>query len=116
MNTESKMTTLSDFEIDPITLKEMLDRDEKVTILDVREPYEHQLCTLPDSHLIPLGELPHRIHELNTADFIVALCRSGVRSARACDFLRKSGFAKVRNLRGGILAWSDQVDPTVPKY
>jgi len=110
------MTQLSDFEIDPITLKEMLDRGEKVTILDVREPWEHQISTLPDSLLIPLGELPHRIHEINSADFIVAHCHSGVRSARACDFLRKSGFTKVRNLKGGILAWSNQVDPAVPKY
>jgi adenylyltransferase/sulfurtransferase len=101
MENESKMTTLSDFEIDPVTLKEMLDRGEKVAILDVREPYEHQLCTLPDSHLIPLGELPHRIHELNSADFIVALCHRGVRSARACDFFAEVRIHKSQESEGG---------------
>lgn len=113
---EKEMMSQSDFEIDVITLKHMLDRNEKVFVLDVREPHEFQICRIPNSYLIPLGDLPARMNELNSAEFIVALCRSGVRSAKACDFLRKSGFAKVRNLKGGILTWSDQIDPTMPKY
>lgn len=113
---EQEMSVSSDFEMDVITLKQMIDRNEPVYILDVREPHEFQICRIPNSHLIPLGDLPSRVNELSSADFIVAHCKSGMRSAKACDFLRKTGFAKVKNLKGGILAWSDQVDPTVPKY
>ncbi|MBZ5537426.1 MAG: molybdopterin-synthase adenylyltransferase MoeB [Acidobacteriia bacterium] len=111
-----EMSAHSDFEIDAPTLKQMIDRNDPVFILDVREPHEFQICRIPNSHLIPLGDLPVRINELDSAHLIVAHCKSGVRSAKACDFLRKAGFAKVKNLKGGILAWSDQVDPTVPKY
>lgn len=113
---EEALLSHSDFEMDVVDLKKLLDRNEKLFILDVREPHEYQICRIPNSHLIPLGDLPSRISELNSADFIVAHCKSGMRSAKACDFLRKSGFTKVKNLKGGILAWSDQVDPSVPKY
>jgi molybdopterin/thiamine biosynthesis adenylyltransferase/rhodanese-related sulfurtransferase/molybdopterin converting factor small subunit len=113
---EQEMSAHSEFEIDAMKLKQMLDRKEDVVILDVREPHEFQICRIPNSTLIPLGDLPARINELNSADLIVAHCKSGMRSAKACDFLRKSGFSKVKNLKGGILAWSDQVDPSVPKY
>ena len=102
-------------EITPLELKQKLDAGSQIFILDVREPHEYQICNL-NGYLLPLGELPARAHELNSADEIVAHCRSGVRSAKAVDFLRQAGFRKVRNLKGGILAWSDQVDPTVPKY
>ncbi len=102
-------------EITPVELKKKLDAGQEVFILDVREPHEYQICHL-DGYLIPLGELPARVHELNSADEIVAHCRSGMRSAQAVDFLRKAGFRKVKNLKGGILAWSEQVDPRVPKY
>ncbi|MDD5543212.1 MAG: molybdopterin-synthase adenylyltransferase MoeB [Acidobacteriia bacterium] len=113
---EKEMSTSSEHEIDAVTLKHQLDQNEKIFILDVREPHEFQICRIPNSHLIPLGDLPSRISELNSADLIVAHCKSGMRSAKACDFLRKSGFTRVKNLKGGILAWSDQVDPSVPKY
>ncbi len=102
-------------EIEPRELKAWLDRGDDVFILDVREPHEYQICQI-GGHLIPLGELPRRVHELDSARTIVAHCRLGQRSAQAVDFLRKAGFRKVWNLKGGILAWSDQVDPTVPKY
>jgi adenylyltransferase/sulfurtransferase len=113
---EPETTGMSEWEIDPVGLKNRLDRKEDVFILDVREPHEYDICRLEGSKLIPLGELPKRVNELNSADDIVVHCRSGVRSARAVDFLRKAGFRKVKNLTGGILAWSDQVDPSVPKY
>ncbi len=113
---EQAMSGNSDFEIDVTALKQMMDRREKFILIDVREPHEVQICRLPNSQLIPLGDLPSRVSELNSADFIVAYCKSGLRSARACDFLRKAGISRVKNLRGGILAWSDQVDPSVPKY
>jgi adenylyltransferase/sulfurtransferase len=102
-------------EIAPRELKSRLDRGDNLFILDVREPHEYQICNLK-GHLIPLGELPRRVHELDSSREIVAHCRSGKRSADAVDFLRKAGFRKIWNLKGGILAWSDEVDPTVPKY
>jgi len=103
-------------EIDPTDLKRWYDGGKDFYVLDVREPHEVQICKLPGSHLIPLGELPRRVHELDSSVEIVAHCRSGKRSAEAVDFLRKAGFRKVWNLKGGILAWSDKVDPSVPKY
>ncbi len=102
-------------EITPRELKSRLDRGDDLFILDVREPHEFQICNL-QGHLIPLGELPRRVHELDSSREIVAHCRSGKRSAEAVDFLRKAGFRKILNLKGGILAWSDEVDPSVPKY
>jgi sulfur-carrier protein adenylyltransferase/sulfurtransferase len=102
-------------EIGPRELKARLDRGEDIFILDVREPHEYQICNL-HGHLIPLGELTRRVHELDSSREIVAHCRSGKRSAEAVEFLRKAGFRKIWNLKGGILAWSDEVDPSLPKY
>ena len=102
-------------EIQPEELKQRLDAGEDIFILDVREPHEYQICNL-NGYLIPLGELPQRVHELDSSREIVAHCRSGVRSGKAVDFLRQAGFRKVKNLAGGVLAWSDRVDPKMPKY
>ncbi len=102
-------------EITARELKERLDRGEDIFILDVREPHEYQICNLK-GHLIPLGELPRRVHELDSAREIVAHCKSGKRSAQAVDFLRQAGFRKIYNLHGGILSWSTEVDPSVPRY
>jgi adenylyltransferase/sulfurtransferase len=102
-------------EIRPEELKAKLDAGDDVFILDVREPHEYQICNI-GGHLIPLGDLPARMNELDSSREIVAHCRSGVRSAKAVTLLRQAGFGKVTNLAGGILAWSDKVDPTVPKY
>jgi sulfur-carrier protein adenylyltransferase/sulfurtransferase len=102
-------------EIAPRELKARLDRGDDLFVLDVREPHEYQICNL-GGHLIPLGELSRRVNELDSSREIVAHCRSGKRSAEAVEFLRSAGFRKVLNLKGGILAWSDEVDPSVPKY
>src|SRR2546421_6705457 len=96
-------------------LKQKLDAGEDVFVLDVREPHEYQICNI-GGHLIPLGDLPKRINELDSSREIVAHCRSGTRSAKAVNFLRQAGFRKVHNLAGGILAWADRVDPKMPKY
>src|SRR5204863_4691344 len=109
---EAEVTT-SEMQVEE--LKERLDRGDDLFILDVREPHEYQICNL-GGHLIPLGDLPSRVNELDTSKEIVAHCRSGVRSAKAVNFLRQAGFKKVHNLAGGILAWADRVDPTMPKY
>jgi sulfur-carrier protein adenylyltransferase/sulfurtransferase len=103
-------------DIEPAEVKAKLDRGDKFTLIDVREPHEFQICRIPGSTLIPLGELPKRVSELDQQAEIVAHCKSGVRSGKAVDFLKQSGFRNVRNMKGGIIAWSDKVDPTVPKY
>src|SRR5881227_2120251 len=102
-------------EIQVEELKSRLDSGEDVFVLDVREPHEYQICNI-SGYLIPLGDLPKRVHELDSSREIVAHCRSGARSAKAVDFLRQAGFKKVHNLAGGILAWADRVDPKMPKY
>ncbi|HWQ54381.1 MAG TPA: molybdopterin-synthase adenylyltransferase MoeB [Bryobacteraceae bacterium] len=103
-------------DIDAMELNAKLQRGDDFVLLDVREPHEYNIARIPKSRLIPLGELPRRVDELSPEDEIVAHCRSGVRSAKAVDFLKKRGFRNVRNMAGGILAWSDKVDPSVPKY
>jgi molybdopterin/thiamine biosynthesis adenylyltransferase/rhodanese-related sulfurtransferase len=102
-------------EIQVEELKRRLDAGEDLFVLDVREPHEYQICHI-NGHLIPLGDLPKRVHELDSSREIVAHCRSGVRSAKAVAFLQQAGFKKVHNLAGGILAWADRVDPRMPKY
>ena len=97
-------------------LKGRLDRQDGVFVLDVREPQEYQICRIADSTLIPLGDLPQRLTELEGHDDMVVHCKSGVRSAKAVKLLREAGFSKAKNLRGGILAWIDRVDPSLPKY
>ena len=103
-------------EIDPVEVKAKIDRGDRFVLIDVREPHEYQICSIPQAKLIPLGDVPKRVNELNSADEFVVHCKSGMRSAKAVDFLKQAGFKKVRNMKGGILAWSDRVDPRVPKY
>jgi sulfur-carrier protein adenylyltransferase/sulfurtransferase len=102
-------------DITAIELKERLDHGDRLVVLDVREPQEYQINRIDGSTLIPLGELPQRYQELDPSTEIVAQCKSGVRSAKAADFLRLKGY-RVSNLKGGILGWIDAVDPSQPKY
>jgi len=102
-------------EIQPEELKRRLDSKEDIFVLDVREPHEYQIVNIK-GHLIPLGDLPKRVHELDSSREIVVHCKSGARSAKAVDFLRKSGFKRATNLTGGILAWAERIDPSLPKY
>jgi adenylyltransferase/sulfurtransferase len=85
-------------------------------LIDVREPHEYKICSIPGAKLIPLGEFPKHVGEFDPNADIAIHCRSGMRSAKACAVLRQNGFQHVRNVVGGILAWSDKVDPSVPKY
>ncbi|MFY9675016.1 MAG: molybdopterin-synthase adenylyltransferase MoeB [Terriglobales bacterium] len=96
-------------------LKKKLDAKADIFILDVREPHEYQICNL-NGYLIPVGDLPKRVNELDSSREIIAHCKMGGRSAKAVNFLRRSGFKKVYNLTGGITAWAEKVDPTMPKY
>ncbi|CAN5623892.1 molybdopterin-synthase adenylyltransferase MoeB [soil metagenome] len=105
-------------EVTPSELKQRLESGEKLTIIDVREPHEWDIGNL-ESHgarLIPLGDLAERYEEIDRGETIVLQCRSGARSERALHFLRERGFSSLYNLKGGILSWSDEVDPSIPKY
>lgn len=103
-------------QISAAELKAKFDRRDKFVLVDVREPYEYDICRIPGSRLIPLGQLPSRMSELDSADEIVLQCKSGARSARALKLLQEAGFEKLWNVEGGIAAWADEVDPSVPKY
>jgi adenylyltransferase/sulfurtransferase len=97
-------------------LKRRLDAGEKVFILDVRNPEEYQICRIPGSTLLPLPQLAQRHGELDRNREMIVHCKSGARSARAIQFLRQQGFEKVKNLQGGILAWVERIDPSLPRY
>jgi len=100
----------------PGELKARIDAGIAPVILDVREPFEHAICHIPGSRLIPLGELPRRLSELNPGDDIVVHCKSGGRSARAVSLLREHGYGRAANLTGGILAWINDIDPSQSRY
>lgn len=97
-------------------LKARLDKGDKLVLLDVREPWEHALAKLDGSVLIPLGTLPQALTKLDKTTEIIAYCHHGMRSADATGFLIQQGFANVKNLVGGIDAWSIQVDNAIPRY
>jgi len=107
----------AEWEITPRELQARYEKDShQPFIVDVREPHEWDICHLPEARLIPEGDLPARMHELDSADEIVLYCRTGVRSARALKLLREAGFRKLKNLVGGIREWADEVDSSMPTY
>ncbi|NKB81948.1 MAG: rhodanese [Nitrospirales bacterium] len=97
-------------------LKDRLDKGDTIFLLDVREPHEYSLAKIEGSVLIPLGTLPQSMEQLDPNDEIVAYCHRGMRSADAVGFLLQQGFSNVKNLVGGIEAWSLEIDPSVPRY
>jgi len=105
-----------DVDITVEELKARLDSGDDVVLLDVREPHERFICDLPSSTLIPMAEIPRRMDEIDRQRDVVVYCRSGARSSRVVAFLRRQGFERVMNLRGGMLDWIDRIDPTQPKY
>ncbi|MAE69261.1 MAG: molybdenum cofactor biosynthesis protein MoeB [Gemmatimonadetes bacterium] len=105
-----------EWDVSPRELMERLRRGDRLVLLDVRSPQEWEICRLPDARHIPVDDLPSRVRELDSTDEIVVYCKMGVRSATAARFLKDAGFGRLRNLQGGILAWADQIDSSVPKY
>ncbi len=104
-------------EITPLELKEKLDAGEDIQIIDVRQPDEYAFSKIAGTRLIPLGEIMQRRGEIDTSRRTVVLCKMGGRSARAIEALQGLGFeGELINLKGGITAWSNDVDPSVPKY
>ncbi|MGD2058605.1 MAG: molybdopterin-synthase adenylyltransferase MoeB [Anaerolineales bacterium] len=106
----------SEWEIEPLELAHRLADGEQIHLIDVREPHELAISSLPGAELIPLGSLASKMHTLDSADEIVLFCKSGARSARALELLAGAGFKKLKNLRGGINAWAHEVDPELPVY
>ena len=104
------------FTISPNELKASLAKGDKLVLVDVREEWEYSLAKLEGSTLIPLGTLPQSLAQLSHDSEIIAICHHGMRSADATNFLIQQGFPNVKNLVGGIDAWSVQVDGTVPRY
>jgi adenylyltransferase/sulfurtransferase len=113
---ETPIAAVSGGEMTVEELKKRLDRGEEVFILDVRNPEEIQICRILGSTVIPLPSLPQRVGELDPDREMIVHCKSGVRSQKAIHFLREQGFTKLVNLKGGILAWAEKIDPAMPKY
>jgi rhodanese-related sulfurtransferase len=106
-----------DYEISPEDVKSLLDRGERFLLLDVREPWEFEAARIAGAKLIPMGDVPSRAHqELDPDEHIVVVCHHGVRSLNVTAWLRQQGFEKAQSVRGGIDAWSHQVDANVPTY
>ena len=103
-------------EISATELKARLDAGEDIQLIDVRQPDEYAFAKIDGSKLIPLGEVIKRMGEIDSKRETVVNCKMGGRSAKAAAFLRQQGFTRVKNLKGGILDWSDKIDPSVPKY
>jgi len=103
-------------EITPEELKRCMDEGRPIQLVDVREPYEAKICKLEPSTLVPLGSLLEGLHRFDTATEYVLYCRTGHRSRRALDFMKSAGFKRVRHLKGGILAWAEKVEPSLPRY
>ena len=105
-----------EFQITVDELKDKIDKDQEVVLLDVRERMEWEIARLQKAVLMPVAQVPGRVNELSTADEIVVYCKTGTRSARITNFLRELGFRKVKNLVGGIDEWAERVEPEMPRY
>lgn len=105
-------------QISPAELAQRLSdpRQPKPLLLDVREPWEFQICRIADSVPMPMGSVPARFGELERTRETVVVCHHGVRSAQVCLFLAHQGFTDVVNLAGGVAGWAAQVDPTMARY
>lgn len=113
---EAQEMLAAQWEIEPRELAELLKKGNNVSLIDVREPQELNISKLPNAKLIPFGQLPGRLSELDSTQKTVIFCRSGVRSAHAVELLRAAGFRKVKNLKGGINEWARKVDTSLPQY
>ncbi len=105
-----------DDQVTPKQLAELLENGTQLQLIDVRNPHEWNICRIPGAKLIPLPVLPRHVHELDKDALIVVYCHHGSRSARAVAYLRSLGFTNVKNLVGGIDAYSRTVDPSIPRY
>lgn len=107
---------MPDIEILPAELKQKLDSGSKIIVIDVREPWEHQICAIPGAKLIPMNTIPANVNALDGGEEIVCYCHHGARSLNVAAWLRQQGVEGARSLRGGIDRWSTEIDPSVARY
>jgi rhodanese-related sulfurtransferase len=107
---------LSDLEITPAQVKQRLDRGEKLLLVDVREPWEYELCRIEGAKLIPMGTIPGNLQALNTGGEVICYCHHGMRSLDVARWLRGQGVGGAKSMAGGIESWSLEIDPKVPRY
>jgi rhodanese-related sulfurtransferase len=110
------MDSVNDLEITPAETKQRLDRGEKLLLVDVREPWETQICRIEGAKLIPMGSIPANLQALDTDDDVICYCHHGMRSLDVAVWLRNQGVASAKSLAGGIERWSLEIDPRVPRY
>lgn len=103
-------------QIEPETLRARLVQGDKLTLVDVRQGWEHEICQIPGSKLIPLDVLPQNLSQLPTDEPLVIICHHGMRSLRAALWLRQNGFPRAMNLTGGVARWAEKVDASLAKY
>jgi len=103
-------------EITPADVKARMDRGEQLVLIDVREPWEHQVCRIEGAKLVPLGSLAASLQTLPDVDEVICYCHHGMRSLDAAAWLRFQGIEKAKSLAGGIERWSVEIDPKVPRY
>jgi len=113
---EEEGTAGDEWDISVSELKAKLDAGEPLRIIDVREPHEWEIVHIEGAELIPLGDILERMNELDTAENLVLQCKTGVRSAKALHTLREAGFRKLKNLKGGVIAWANEIDASLPVY
>jgi adenylyltransferase/sulfurtransferase len=107
---------MEDLQITPVDVKTRLDRGEKLLLVDVREPWEYELCRIEGAKLIPMGSVPANLQALDTDEDVICYCHHGVRSLDVAVWLRGQGVEGAKSLAGGIERWSVEVDPQVPRY
>jgi rhodanese-related sulfurtransferase len=107
---------MDDLQITPSDVKSLLHRNENLLLVDVREPWETQLCSLPGAQLIPMGAIPANLQKLDVEGDVICYCHHGVRSLDVAVWLRSQGVTGAKSMTGGIDRWSAEIDPTVPRY
>jgi rhodanese-related sulfurtransferase len=107
---------MDELEITPADMKARIERGETLVLIDVREPWEHDLCRIEGAKLVPLGSLAASLNTLPDVEEVICYCHHGMRSLDAAAWLRFQGFAKAKSLAGGIERWSVEIDPKVPRY
>jgi rhodanese-related sulfurtransferase len=107
---------MDDLQITPSDVKSLLNRNQNLLLVDVREPWETQLCSLPGAQLIPMGAIPANLQKLDVEGDVICYCHHGVRSLDVAVWLRSQGVTGAKSMTGGIDRWSAEIDPTVPRY
>ena len=115
-STSSGQAPTDEWEITAEELKSLLEKNRNVKLIDVREQHEYEICRLPGAKLIPTSQFVQRIKELDSADEMVVYCHKGIRSRNAVELLKSAGFRKIKSLQGGVDAWAEKVDPSLPRY